>query len=450
MTNALLLPNWTVTNVIEAPKTYTIEATYSAEPEACPKCGGLELYRHGTKKQQFRDAPMRGRETMIEVRRPRYRCRSCGGTFMQPLPDMIEERRMTRDCWEYIATHALFQTNVAVADEVGVDEKVVRQISDEYAIELMANHAANLRAPRILGLDELALGPQRTMRCILVDVESSLVVDLLHNRWEKPLYNYFMNLPGRKEVEIVTMDMWRPYKRVAQKTMPQAVIIVDKWHVMRMANDAMETARRVYQGGAGISKETRKQLKKGRSIFLKRPYTLSPKQLLDLDGWLKNTPELRGAYETKEAFMDIWKVRSAEAAKERLDEWRETIPTHLRHLFRPVVTATRNWEDEILNYFRTGRQWTNATTEARNRVVKMTNRIGAGYAFENIRRRAIYGKRPGRVSSVRKKTDRAAMDLFLGGLRPLLAEAIYAAEAGHDFHTESEPTHGSRSTRESE
>jgi transposase len=153
------------------------------------------------------------------------------------------------------------------------------------------------------------------MRAVFVDIETSWPIELLPTRWEKPVLNFLMNLPGRDETEIVTMDMWKPYRKAVRYAMPQAVIIVDKWHVQRLANDAMEMARRVYQGGVGISKETRKALKKGRSIFLKRPYTLSPKQLLDLDGWLKNTPELAGAYEIKEAFMEIWKARTAEDAK---------------------------------------------------------------------------------------------------------------------------------------
>ncbi|MCT2402076.1 MULTISPECIES: transposase [Novosphingobium] len=226
--------------------------------------------------------------------------------------------------------------------------------------------------------------------------------ELLPTRWEKPVTNFLLNLRGREKVEVVTTDMWKPYRKAVKIAMPQAVLVVDKWHVMRMANDAMETARRVYQGGQGISKETRKQLKKGWSIFLKRPYQLSPKQLLDLDGWLKNTPELAGAYECKEQFMDIWKARTATNALARLNHWRDNIPPHLYRLFKPVVTATTNWEAEIMAYFTTGRQWTNAATEARNRVVKMTNRIGAGYSFNAIRARALFGKRPGRVAKEKK------------------------------------------------
>ncbi|MFN3387477.1 MAG: ISL3 family transposase [Allosphingosinicella sp.] len=413
MPNQLYLPDWTVKNTtIDEDGAYRIPASYDVEPEACLKCGVVgQLYRHGAKTIAYRDAPVHGRQTVIEVRRGRYRCRECGGTFMQPLPDMDDERRMTIRCREYIERQALLKPNTHVSEDVGVDEKIVRQIFAANADALLAAHDEVMRAPVRMGIDELKLAGQ--MRAIFVDLETSWPFELLPNHWKAPVTNFLYGLRDRERTEIVTMDMWKPYKEAVQAAMPQATIIVDKWHVQRMANDSMERARRVYQ--KAVSAEERKLLKKGKSIFLRRPFQLSPKELLDLDGWLKNTPELKGAYEIKEAFMDIWKARTAANAKERLDAWRASIPQHLRRLFRPVLISTRNWEPEIMNYFShgPGGRRTNAATEARNRVVKMTNRLGAGYNFENIRTRALFGKRPGRVRKERLAAEQARRDLEL-------------------------------------
>lgn len=469
MPNQLYLPDWTVAEaVIDSEAAYQIAATYDVPPEACLKCGVVgALYKHGTKLITYVDAPVHGRQTFINVRRGRYRCRDCGGTFMQPLPDMDDDRRMTIRCRHYIEAQCLLKPNTHVAEDVGVDEKIVRQIGRAQADRLFERHEAGIRAPRILGIDELGLGG--TMRAVFVDIETSWPIELLPTRWEKPVLNFLMNLPGRDETEIVTMDMWKPYRKAVRYAMPQAVIIVDKWHVQRLANDAMEMARRVYQGGLGISKETRKALKKGRSIFLKRPYTLSPKQLLDLDGWLKNTPELAGAYEIKEAFMEIWKARTAEDAKLRLDAWRESVPQHLLRLFKPVFTATRNWEPEIMNYFRHGGRRTNAATEARNRVIKMTNRLGAGYSFDMIRARSLFGKRPGRVRAEAAARRANMIECFsckalfepallnAKHLKPVKDLAVGERVQGvsmcaecHRFHTDGWFNHGRRSTSKSE
>lgn len=403
MSNALYLDDWTVLNV-DRGESYLVKASYDVAPEACTKCGVIgQLYRHGVKAIRYRDAPVHGKQTIIEVKRARYRCRACSGTFMQALPDMDDDRRMTHRCRDYIAEQCLLKPNTHVAEDVGIDEKVVRQIGRENADRLFVAHAVEMRAPRILGMDELNLGDE--MRAIFVNVETSWPIEILSNRWAGPVTNFLMNLRGRDEVEIVTMDMWKPYKVAVQHAMPKAVVIIDKWHVMRMANDVMDIARRRFQGL--LTQRDRKALKARRAAFLKRPFQLSAREQLDLDGWLKNTPELRGAYETKEAFMDIWRHRKRELAKEALDNWRATIPTHLGGLFRPVLVATKNWEPEILNYFDHGRH-TNAPTEARNRVIKMINRLGAGYSFDAIRARALFGKRPGRVKAERAEAERLA------------------------------------------
>ncbi len=361
-----------------------------------------EIYKHGTKKQTYVDAPVHGRQTFIEVNRARFHCRDCGGTFMQDLPDMDDARRMTVRCRDYIAAQALLKPNTHVAEDVGIDEKVVRQIGKENAAVLMQQHAEQMQAPRILGMDELMLADE--LRDIIVDIETSWPIELLPSREQGVVHRFLCTLRGREKVEVVTMDMWKPHLAAVQHAMPQAVVIVDKWHVMRLANDAMDTARRRFQDL--LKDRDRRELKRGKKMFLTRPFNLTPQEQLDLDGWLKNTPELRGAYECKEAFMSIWQHKTSAGAKAALDAWRASVPAHLKPLFGPVFTATKNWEREILNYFDHCR-FTNAGTEARNRVIKMINRLGAGYSFDSIRTRALFGKRPGRVKAEKAAAEKA-------------------------------------------
>ena len=153
MVNLMYLPDWTVTDYeIDSDGAYRIPASYDVVPDHCAKCGAVgNLYKHGTKTTVYVDAPVHGRQTFIEVRRARYRCRDCGGTFMQDLPDMDDSRRMTVRCRDYIAQQALLKPNTHVADDVGVDEKIVRQIGKENAAVLLEDHAATIRARTLFG-----------------------------------------------------------------------------------------------------------------------------------------------------------------------------------------------------------------------------------------------------------------------------------------------------------
>ena len=110
-----------------------------------------------------------------------------------------------------------------MAEDVGVNEKVIRQIGAEHHAVLIAQHNATIRAPRILGIDELKIGKE--MRAIFTDIETSWPIELLPGRSSEAVVNFLGNLPGRKETEVVTIDMWKPYREAVAYTMPQAVIV---------------------------------------------------------------------------------------------------------------------------------------------------------------------------------------------------------------------------------
>ena len=101
--NALWLENWTIVDR-ETTKTSTrITATYAVIPDSCPKCGVVDrLYKHGERIVEYRDAPAYGKRMTIAVKVKRFRCRDCGATTMQPLPDMHPTRQMTLRCAEHM------------------------------------------------------------------------------------------------------------------------------------------------------------------------------------------------------------------------------------------------------------------------------------------------------------------------------------------------------------
>ena len=168
MPNFLYLPGWEQHDVEELDDQFVVTAEYQPEPKTCAKCGVVgQLYRHGPVTREYRDEPSHGLPVTIKATRYRYKCRACTSTFLQPLPDMEEKHRMTVRCREYIAEQALREPFTKVAEEVGVDEKVVRQIADEHITALNATYRAE--APRVLGIDELTLDGK--LRVMLTDID---------------------------------------------------------------------------------------------------------------------------------------------------------------------------------------------------------------------------------------------------------------------------------------
>lgn len=119
--------------------------------------------------------------------------------------------------------------------------------------------------------------------------------------------NYLQQLENRDKVRYVAMDMWKPYRDAIQSALPDATIVIDKFHVVRMANDALEKIRKKHR--SQLNPKQRRGLMRECFVLLKRRHALNQEEAFKLDGWSSNYPILGAAYDAKEAFYGIWDVQ---------------------------------------------------------------------------------------------------------------------------------------------
>lgn len=382
--NALYLDDWTVEKVERSKEGYRLVARYDVEPTYCPKCGSTQQpYRHGPRAIEYVDAPVHGQRTIVAVDVQRFRCRDCSATFMQPLPDMDPQRRMTRRCAEHIREQGLIRPYAHLAREIGLDEKTIRDICNEEIEALLARHKPI--APVALGIDELhLLGRKRT---IFTDVGERRILDLIESMNRPQVDRWLSLLEDRKRIRIVTIDMWGPYREAVQALLPDAVIISDKWHVQSKANAALDVIRNRQRRGA--KGKDRRNPWRARRLLHAHGKNLSPQRAFVLDGMLKNNELLSMAWHTKEAFYDIWGSAnrpSRHEAEAMFDRWKADIPDEVSE-FRAVAKTIDGWREQVFAYFE--HPYTNAYTEAANGLIKIANRAGRGYRFDAIRAKAI-------------------------------------------------------------
>jgi len=173
----LNLKNFKIIEIRESKDDYRfLVEVASPPPSYCPKCGTVaNLYKHGKKQQLFFDLPMHAKRIGIFVKRQRYKCRECNETFFEYLPDMDANRSVTNRLKDWIQEASLEKTFTSVADDIGVDEKTVRNIFNDYVAELEAQ--TDLRTSKVLGIDEVHL--LKNYRCVITDVENKSVIDIL-------------------------------------------------------------------------------------------------------------------------------------------------------------------------------------------------------------------------------------------------------------------------------
>ncbi|SBP89986.1 hypothetical protein THIARS_90136 [Thiomonas delicata] len=164
----------------------------------------------------------------IYVDTQRWRCQACGKTFMEPLPAINTKREMTDRLVVWIGQQSLRRTFASIAEDIGLDEKTVRNIFRDYVNEL--EKTVRFETPTWMGIDEIHIIKPR---CVISNIRSNTIVNLLPNRDKKTVINYLGNLDGRHDVQTVAMDMWVPYRDAVQAVMPDARIVIDKFHVIR-------------------------------------------------------------------------------------------------------------------------------------------------------------------------------------------------------------------------
>lgn len=390
MTDILNLPDWTAIATRQEGGECVIEADYTVQPQACQKCGVIgRLYRHGVKATAYRDSPIRGAPVNVLANVQRYKCRDCGDTFLQPLGSIQPGMRMTTRCVEYIKTQCLIDTFVRIAEHIGCDDKTVRVIADQHIEALNLKFKPHL--PEWLGIDETQIDGK--LRCIITDVKNRIPIDMLPDRDKASVTTWLNQFRERRTVKGLAIDMWRPYKDAVETVFPGLPVVVDKFHLVKMANKAMDDVR------ISLAKDQEKEVGKDwmrRKALLRMRYkNLDEKGRFALGMWLDNEPGVKQAYDLKESFFEIYDAKTKAEATKRLDDWRASVPASMKKgkkSFAPLLTATKNWRTEMLAVF--DYPITNGYTEALNGVAKVINRQGRGYSFDVLRARLLFRKIP--------------------------------------------------------
>lgn len=286
-------------SVKEEDSAYVVEAAGAWVPTVCPDCRQGRLHGHGTQLQTFRDTPSHGKTVRITVHRRRYQCQACRKTLFDPMPDLDSKRLATNRLVEYIRKHCFRETFASIARQVDMDEKTIRHVFDDYVAELATTN--HFETPRYLGIDELKIiGAYRAM---ITNIEHNTVFDMLETRSKADLLPYFKKLPDKDKVEWMTMDMYHVYRQVVQEALPKARIVVDRFHIQRMANEVLEKMRKRFR--KTLTDRQRLKLKDERFLLLKRQHDLKPEAMERMLAWFKQFPLLGEAHALKEGFLSI-------------------------------------------------------------------------------------------------------------------------------------------------
>lgn len=387
MPDILNLNGFEVIEVQQNDYDYLIDIETTRRPTICERCGTVNatLHVHSHHKQVWKDVPHHGKRTRLRWDRVRYNCQECVQTFMEAPPPgtMDDKRRMTERLVKYIARQSLTETFTKVGEDTGADEKTIRNVFDETIRNLEMLRV--VPTPKWLGIDEIYLFDKP--RAVFADLENDEVLDMLPTRRKRAVVNFFRTHFNPDKVEVVTIDMWRQYRSACREVLPQADVVVDKFHVMLKAVESMDGIRKAV--GRELEPGDKRRLTKERHLIHKHSSQLTDQERLMVDGLLSLSKRLRRAYELKEEFYTFYQSETREEAEERLRKWESRVEGKMEPAFAGLLSPLSGWREEILNYF--DHRVTNAAMESLNNAIKTMHRIGRGYSFEVMRARIVHG-----------------------------------------------------------
>lgn len=361
----------------------TYQATVKTSPSECPECGSAHIVKHKKHDRMVRDLNEYEHRVGIIIHGHRYQCKECGNTFGEELDCVDKSGRLTKRLIAKIRLECFDKTFKDIADEYGISQPSVKRIFEDYVDELSESFTPY--SPQVLGIDEVHLHSQYCG--VFVDVLGQKVIEMTENRNKVTVKKFLESLPDNHKIQCVTMDMWQPYKDAVLDVLGDVPIVIDKFHIIKELNRALEEIRRTLR--KDMEKESRVSLKNMRFLFLTGGENLTPRQSKQLDILLEAYPQFKTPYYLKEAFRNIYQfAETREEAEQLYADWVQANADEECHAYDGFINTVGNWHTEIFNYF--DNRYTNAQTESLNNVIREVDRAGRGYTFPVLRAKILY------------------------------------------------------------
>ena len=212
---------------------------------------------------------------------------------------------------------------------------------------------------------------------VIGDIEAGKLIEVIDTHQQEEIISALEQQPleVREKIEEVSVDMWGGFPKVVEQVFPNAVVVIDRFHVMKAVNTELNKIRRQ----AGI-------LDRGsKFILLKNGKDLTPKETEKLASLLQRSKRLEEAYLWKEEFRFIYEQSlTVEEGKRQIKKWLDKAQA----VYCEAITTIRNHLDGIGNYFRN--RTTSGVMEGINNRIKLIKRQAYGFVnFENFRERLL-------------------------------------------------------------
>lgn len=385
--NRLVLPDLKLIQVSKiSNKTYHYYCIKKTTWEVCRKCPTKSYSVHDYRTVKIREQKVRNKNIKLIIRKRRFRCPNCKSVFTEAIDGIRAGFRTTENYRGQLLFDFKHYDNTKSVGKVNrCSSTLVTNIVNE-RLELELRKTKNTPWGRTVLIDEHGFKRNRKksrkqMVTAFVDNNRKCLRELAPSKNPADLIDAIKHIPGRENVSHAVIDMEDSFKNFIINYFPNAKIVVDKFHVVRLIHPAIRKYRKEVTGD--------KRSNPIRHLLLKNRKRLKSYQKKAVTRFCKENPKINEVYRFKERITNFYNIKGAKQARRIFIKITDDMATSKLPEIKTLRKTLMKWSDEILRYFETG--LTNARVEGFNRKCKLIQRKAYGFkSFPNYRLRALY------------------------------------------------------------
>ncbi|TGE11418.1 ISL3 family transposase [Hymenobacter elongatus] len=376
-----------MTGVTATKTTIEIACTLTDTRTHCPTCGVECTVVNDRSTRRLRDLNISERAVYLVVSVRQFRCPTCGSCPTERLPFADANKSYTHRQARYVFAWCRKQAYSEVGAIVGMHAKTVERLVLHHCqqAQQLPQRYAGLRR---LGIDEQSHRKgKKHFICLLTNLDTGTLVDILPDRKKETLVAYFqaLGLAFCQQITAVSCDLWQPYLAVVATCFPQATLVLDRFHVVKLLNQGLDAFRRHLRKEAP-DEAGYKQLK---WLIFKQYHRLTDAELDTLQAAFAVNAEVKTAYFLREEFHHILdRPQAVDSAIKLLDKWIARIQVQKVTHFDSFIQTLQRHKEPIANYVLDN--VSNAVTEVLNNLVRSIRRCAFGMpGFQHLRLRVM-------------------------------------------------------------
>jgi transposase len=345
----------------------------------CPQCFSRHIVKNGVRERTFIGVPIGKYKTLFRVQLQRYRCRDCDYDQQEPIRFAKGSHSYTHAFSSLVVDLLKMSTIKDVAAHLSVSWDMVKDIHKTY----LKRHykTPSLKNVRNIGIDEFAVRKGHIYKTIVVDLDTGHIVHVGNGKGKESLTSFWKRVRKNKvQLENIAIDLSPAFIAAVTENAPNAHIVFDHFHVVKLMNDAIDSIRRTQYA---LEKDLNKRavLKGTRWLLL-----MNGKDIMDaqhrtrLENALSMNKPLAQAYYLKESLREIWAQINKENAEQVLLDWVEQARSSGQKQLITMANTIMAHRTGILAWY--DGYLSTAKLEGINNKIKVLKRVAYDYRDE--------------------------------------------------------------------